>query len=524
MTTLSQLQDDLYNTIIATATFLIALIVYTITLTPAVPFWDGGEYIATSYILGIPHAPGTPLYVLIGRVFSMIPIGTIAQRVNWLSAFSSAIAVLFTYLITVKLARKTFTQESSSANRPMSYVAGVVAAFLAAFATTFWDNAIEAEVYAGACALMTFCIWLVLRWQERLGDGHEDGLLLVITYIVGLGVGIHLGVAIAAWAAVLFVFVVRPDYLKKWNYLGWAICTLSLGAGINKLTFMWAPAVLVVTVLLYLLTGKLRKLALWSSLLFVLGLSVHFYLLIRSNLDPAINEGAPKDLEALWLMLTRDQYRPYMFPRKATWGEQIDYMWLRYMWDNFTLFMVKGRQFFQVPILLAVTGAVVHFVRDRRTFVVPFVLFMFLGPAMVLYLNFSATEVRERDYFYVQNFQFMCIWIGLGAIWVAEQLRMLAKGAGAKRLAVLGAGILFLVMAVLPMVHNWESHDRRGFYFGGRLRPQHAEDAAAGRHDFYQRRQRHLLFVVRPGSRRVPKGRAGSELESPQHQLVHQTA
>ena len=104
-----------------------------------------------------------------------------------------------------------------------------------------------------------------------------------------------------------------------------------------------APVVLALTLFLWLLTGKLRKLALWSALLFMVGVSVHFFLIIRSNLDPIINEAAPKTWDALWKMLIRDQYKPPPISmRKADFGYQFDHMYLRYMWWNFTLFFVKG--------------------------------------------------------------------------------------------------------------------------------------------------------------------------------------
>src|SRR5687767_15798944 len=85
--------------------FAVPMYVYLRTLTPTIPFWDSGEFIATSYILGIPHPPGTPLYVLIGRLFSLLPLGNVYLQVNWLSALASALAVLFTFLVTVRLVR-----------------------------------------------------------------------------------------------------------------------------------------------------------------------------------------------------------------------------------------------------------------------------------------------------------------------------------------------------------------------------------------------------------------------------------
>ncbi|NNF07276.1 MAG: DUF2723 domain-containing protein, partial [Candidatus Eisenbacteria bacterium] len=450
---------DLSNTWIAALVFLVSIAVYTITLTPTVPFWDAGEYIATSFILGIPHPPGTPLYVLIGRIFTMLPIGTVAQQVNWLSALASSITILFTYLITVKMTRSVYKPEEGENHKVLSYVAGIVAAFIAAFATTFWDNAIEAEVYAGACAIMTFCIWLIMRWQERLDEGTEDGLLLLITYIVGIGVGIHLQVAIAAWPAVIFVFVCRPHYLKQWNYLGWAIVTLSLGIGINGLTFLWAPFVLVVTLIMWLLSGRLHRLAFFSSVLFILGLSVHFYLMIRSNLNPVINEGAPGNWQALWEMLIRDQYKPGSpFDRKAPVWYQIDHMWLRYMMWNFTLYGSKLTAL--IPLAIGAVGAVVQFMRDKKQSAITFALFGLLGPGMVFYMNFRQGEVRERDYFFVQNFQFMSIWIGIGSAFV---LHWLSKNFGGKKSMTAILGALFVMMALLPLAHNWRSHDRRGY-------------------------------------------------------------
>src|SRR5512140_975105 len=99
------------NAVVGALVFLFALGVYAYCITPTVPYWDSGEFIATSYILGVPHPPGTPLYVLIGRLFSLLPFATIAVRVNLLSSLSSAVAVLFTYLITVRLIRRNFGDE-----------------------------------------------------------------------------------------------------------------------------------------------------------------------------------------------------------------------------------------------------------------------------------------------------------------------------------------------------------------------------------------------------------------------------
>src|SRR5690606_15865103 len=128
-------------------------IVYLATLTRNCPFWDSGEFIATSYTLGIPHPPGTPLYVLIGRVITLFPIfEMVATRVNYLSALASSLAAAFTFLVVLELYRALYDPERRGASGKdqegpspwIGVVAGAVAAFFTAFSRTFWDNAIEA--------------------------------------------------------------------------------------------------------------------------------------------------------------------------------------------------------------------------------------------------------------------------------------------------------------------------------------------------------------------------------------------
>jgi hypothetical protein len=475
LTTLGRLTGDRWNAAVGTAVFLFTLAVYTITMTPTVPFWDSGEYIATSYILGIPHAPGTPLYVLIGRLFTFLPLWDVARRVNWLSAVSSAATLLFLYLIAVRITRRVFPWEQNPRNRALAYIAGAVTAFIAGFATTFWENAIEAEVYASSCFLMAFVIWLVLRWEERLDEGSEDGLLLVITYLVGLGIGIHLGVAVAAWAVVVYVFLCRPSYLTRFDYLGWGVVTLSLGTGIHKAAFMVAPAVLILALGMWLATGKVRRLAIWSAVLFMVGVSVHFFLIIRANKDPIIDEAAPRTWDALWKMLIRDQYKPPpLWVRKSDWTNQFDFMWLRYVWWNFTLlgerfghdygFRDFIRGVLQPPFLLFGAGAVINFVKARRSAILLGILFFLLGPAMAVYINFSADEVRERDYFFVQNFMFMAVSTGVGAAWLADWVRRQFPREATARAGLAAAGTLLVFMSIVPLFTNWHSRDRRGFF------------------------------------------------------------
>ena len=133
---------------LALLAFLIPAAVYMRTLAPTVPFWDAGEFIACSYILGIPHPPGTPLYVLLGRVATLVPWATVAQRINALSAIPCALAVMLTYLTTLRLIRIAQGPERTATREWIAHVGAMTGALLFAFCDDFWESAIEAEVYS----------------------------------------------------------------------------------------------------------------------------------------------------------------------------------------------------------------------------------------------------------------------------------------------------------------------------------------------------------------------------------------
>ncbi|NIP43466.1 MAG: DUF2723 domain-containing protein, partial [candidate division Zixibacteria bacterium] len=144
----NQTDRDPLHIILAVAVLIVSLVTYLRTVQPTVPYWDCGEFIACAHILGIPHPPGTPLFMLIGRVFSMlIPFGEVAWRVNIISSISSAFAVMFGYLIVTWVIRKWYRKVDTIYKRATVYIGGVTGALFMAFSRTFWNNAVEAEVY-----------------------------------------------------------------------------------------------------------------------------------------------------------------------------------------------------------------------------------------------------------------------------------------------------------------------------------------------------------------------------------------
>ena len=175
--------------------FLVPFIVYLRTMSHTLNFWDCGEFITTSYILGIPHPPATPMYVLVGRLASILPFGDgVAHRINMMSGLFAALATLIMFMLIMKVTRQWFGPESEHGIHKYLRLGGALTAtFLLAFSDTFWTNAIEAEVYSLSAFLMGSITWLILDWREKVDKPEGNALVYLIIYLLSLGVGFHLG-------------------------------------------------------------------------------------------------------------------------------------------------------------------------------------------------------------------------------------------------------------------------------------------------------------------------------------------
>ncbi len=203
----------LRNTIGA-AVFLISLSVLWLTVQPTVSFWDCGEFIAASYYLQVPHPPGTPFFLLLGRIFAMIPfVGNIGLRVNLISILASAAAILFLYLIAIKLIENYKGKKYENLLDALgTYIAAAIGALSFSFSDTFWFNGVEAEVYAFSTFLAAFVTWLMIQWHERADEKDNEKYLLMIAYLIGLSTGVHL-MSILAIVPVVMVILFRK-YLE----------------------------------------------------------------------------------------------------------------------------------------------------------------------------------------------------------------------------------------------------------------------------------------------------------------------
>ena len=181
------------NVIIGWLMFLVALVVYTLTLEPSVSLWDCGEFASAAYRLQVVHPPGAPFFLMVGRMFSLLASSpeTVGFWINMLSAVSSAGAVMFTYWITVMFAEKLVDADADNRN-VLIFGAGIVAALTNTFIDTFWFSAVEAEVYAMSSFFTSLTFWALLKWYNLEDNKFTDRWLVFIAFMIGLALGTHM--------------------------------------------------------------------------------------------------------------------------------------------------------------------------------------------------------------------------------------------------------------------------------------------------------------------------------------------
>lgn len=422
---------------------------YAITLAPTTQFWDASEYIATAHILGIPHPPGNPLFVVLARAWELLlaPTGlSVAVRINLFSATMSALAHGLWFLVLHHILVR------HGGDRVFAVVAPAAAVLVSATAFSVWHQSnVNEKVYTVSLFTIALLSWLALIWRERMGRGGEDNLLVLMAFVLALSVGNHLMAFLAAPALLLFVLCVRPRAL------------------LNPRLF---AAVAVAA---------------------LLGLSIHVFLPLRAGLQPVINQADPGSWQALLESLSRQQYqKPSVFlnpmdttlPRDgALLGAQIanylqyfDWQWARSL-AGYTSWFGGARPVVTLAFFaLGIVGAVSHFRRNRASALYFAALFATLSIGLLFYLNFrygftypleaareaafqQAREVRERDYFFLAGFSVWGVWAGLG---IATAWRLLSERLRQPRARLIALPVLGL--ALVPLAANWQWATRSGDY------------------------------------------------------------
>ena len=456
----------------ALASFLVSLVLYLMTMERSAPFWDSGEFIASAYILGIPHSPGTPLYVLVGRVFTLLPLPlSIAGKVNFLSALTGALGVLFVYLLAVRVLDMMLGRSRTVLDTVVKVAGSLAGALFLAFSNTHWTNATEAEVYALSCFFMGFMTWLALKWEENPTSGKTVGFMYLLFYLLALSVGFHLGTVLAL-AGIFFLVLMT----KEKTFTNFQFILSCVGVGLlladatiyRSGTFTLAVLVVFILVLGWYTVSKKSNFALICTALFVLGVSVHLFLLIRSGQNPAIDEGDPANWRALYFALRREQYPPTnVLIRKASFIFQLKHF-NGYFQEQFQMVSAYIGQLnlgAAIPLALGIWGMVDHYVKEKKTFVMLFVTFVVTSLGLIVFLNFSDSEVRERDYFYSPAFYYFAVFIGIGAASVLNEVKRFASGRGVTGAASVAIpSLLILALPFFTLSHHYFTHDRSKNY------------------------------------------------------------
>ncbi|RLD67375.1 MAG: hypothetical protein DRI84_02570 [Bacteroidetes bacterium] len=338
------------NNIIGWLVFIIASTVYIITSEPTASLWDCGEYIATAYKLQVGHPPGAPFFQLVGNFFSLFAPSTeyVARMVNTMSALASAFTILFLFWTITHFARKILVKKEGdmdSGNMIAILASGVVGALAYTFTDSFWFSAVEGEVYAMSSFFTAIVFWAMLKWEDVADKRHGFRWLILISYLMGLSIGVHLlnlltipaviyiyyfkkyqpttkGIVISGVLSVIMLALVMYGVIP-WVVIlaGWfeRFFVNSIG-----LPFHWGSFVYFIVMgagiaygIYY--TQKNKKLVANTILLgftfLIIGYSSFFILVIRSNANTPIDENNPEDANSLLAYLNREQYgdRPLFY-------------------------------------------------------------------------------------------------------------------------------------------------------------------------------------------------------------------
>ena len=343
------------NTCMAWLLFALAAIVYGLTIEPTASLWDCPEFIACGYKLEIGHPPGAPIFMLVANLFSHLAgdVSHVAMMVNLLSALLSAGCIFFLFLTITHLACRLIGKDFSLQNVIKIEACGVVGALSYTFSDTFWFSAVEAEVYAFSSFLTALMFWLILKWQSEADHPRSDRWIILIAYITGLSIGVHLLCLLCLPA---MSFVVYFHKVKRITLAGILKTLVAGGLLVGVILYGLIPGVVKmggwfellftnvlgcpynVGLLIYviLLAGtlviayyKVRKrtarLALACLLMILAGYSSYGVIFIRANANMPMCENVPGNIFSLGSYLNREQYGDTPLFYGHAYSSEVDY-------------------------------------------------------------------------------------------------------------------------------------------------------------------------------------------------------
>ncbi len=492
--------------------------VYLYTVAPTFSFWDCGEFTASSYTLAVPHPPGTPFFIVLGRVWLMIAgllaaVLPISKEVGW---HMNLLGVTFTVLATAlayKLILKIFRIWKPDADQIPVIIIAFAASLGLAFSFTFWQNALETEVYSAATCIFFFLNYLILLWYESVRAGlPKNRYVLLALYLVFLFTGVQLMPFLLFIPLIIFVIAVERRYLKDRLFLLLCVFMFLLFmvmfvVPLHLFTALLLAAPVAIGTLLWL--NNPQRYSNWrlfygGILLAVFAVTTEFYLPIRSrslmiqygnkaaqeqylagkNIAPRINECEPgENWTAFHGALHRSQYGPQrILPRQTQdntgFNAITGYFWQMAMYVRYLSWQPLPED---VNPLLRVVVLILFYSgwmagiwqlsrMDRRIFLLLMVILFMLSFAIIGYLNmkFSPSdtnpkhqpqEVRERDYFFHTGFSYIGIIIAFGFYALYDALKKAVPRIRLLPYAALGLAVVF---GLVPLACNIRVNNRYG--------------------------------------------------------------
>ena len=437
---------------------LAVFLLYFFTIAPSTAMWDTGEYMAAAKVLGLPHPPGNPLFVLLAHVFGLMPLpGNYAQHINTMAALCSALSAGFWFLVTERVL-------AGWLGKGWQRITGAaLATLIGATAYTVWNQSVVNEkVYTVSLLFFTIVSWLMISWTDDPDSPAADRRLILVAYLIGLGYANHPAGLLAGPAVVVAVLIRRWQTFLRWRLLLIGVAALLLGLT----PFIFEP--------------------------------------IRAGHFPEMNEGEPTGcttkLEAsctfssltkqrLMDNINREQYGKKL-ERGAPYVAQIQMWWLYFEWqwlrDPHNERPALQALLAVIFLVLGLIGGYVHWTYERRTFWYFGPLMFTLTLALIYYMNFKygwsqspelgdsvQREVRDRDYFYIWSYSAWGVWAALGLVYVWQSVAQLLDrdpsdkpdrvGFASRRAWLLATPLLLI--ACIPVAANWRAASHRGETF-----------------------------------------------------------
>lgn len=358
-------QYNLWNNVCGWVAFFVSALTYILTTEDSASFWDCGEFIATANNLLVGHPPGAPFFMIIGRLFAIMApdVTLVAKSVNIMSALCSAFTILFLFWTITHLARKVFVDDYKERDgsvamwRIISVMgAGMVGALAYTFSDTFWFSAVEGEVYAMSSLFTAVVFWAILKWEVVADQPNANRWLILISYLIGLSIGVHLLNLLAIPAIGLVYYYKKykdPDF--KGTMIALIVSAIILGVilygiipGVVKIASLFELffvnelglhyntgaifyALLLIGLLIYGIWWAYQKKRVLVHTIFtavlviIIGYSSFAMIVIRSVSNPTMDENSPEDVFTLMDYLNREQYgnRPLFYGE--TFASPVDY-------------------------------------------------------------------------------------------------------------------------------------------------------------------------------------------------------